>query len=133
MSDAFALPRVPEAVIRPLCQAFCRQADCLLDLFEMTTQPRPPGECLQCFFKLRAVAPDHQADALQPLREWLERHVEITVEANATPAATFPVILSEADLETFCARAMHRVREDTTIVAPEVRLGLRYRGEAIPA
>ncbi|MGF1451449.1 MAG: hypothetical protein ACFB21_05185, partial [Opitutales bacterium] len=127
------LPRLPPEVLSPLSQPFCREADCLLDLYNMTSQPRPPGECLSCFYKLRSRAKGLQACALEPLRQWIEAHVEISVETEETEAATFPVALEEPDLESFCVQAMHRVREDTVIEAPEIRLQLRYRQERVPA
>lgn len=126
MQLSLTLLPLPEEVVRPLCQPFSKEADCLLELFDMTSQPRPPGECLKCFYKLRGRADDRRAEALQPLRSWIESHVEITVEAEPEQTV-FPVLLEEPDLESFCMRAMTRVREDTVITAPEVRLGLRFR------
>ena len=127
MSMDLTAPVLPSEVLKPLCEPFRREADCLLQLHEMTAQPHPPGECVRCFYRLLAQADDSRRPALTPLRQWIETHIEIAVEADCRDALRFPVALEDDDLESFCQRAMHRVREDTVIDSPIVRLALCYR------
>jgi len=118
---------LPRQVLEPLCQPFSNHADALLDLYEMTREPRQPGECVRCFYKLFGAADSRRITALDPLKAWIEQNVEITISAGERFAGTFPVRLEEPDLEQFCFGAMKRVREDTAIEGCEVALHLRYK------
>lgn len=131
MSSPSSNRKLPEQVVRPLCEPFRRQADCLLDLYAMTTDPAHPGQCVRCFYELLTRAKGEHSPALQPLRDWIQTHVEIAVKAGGHPATRLPVQLEDTDLESFCQRAMERVREDTAIGEPEVILELRYKDEAL--
>jgi len=126
-------PTLPRQVIAPLCQPFSRQADQILDLYEMT-QPsvRKPGRCLRCFYDLlSSSATPQKMAALSPLREWIEENLEIAVsEQDAHEAGTIPVRLEQPDLESFCESAMLRARETYLSQARNVLLEIRYKLEA---
>ena len=89
-----------------------------------------PGECLQCFFRLKAAASPTSFAALAPIQTWLESHLEVEVNASDAFVGTMPVFLDAPDLEAFCHRTMQRVREDRAETAPEVYLALRFREDA---
>jgi hypothetical protein len=129
-TDASA-PSLPRNVIEPLCRPFSRQADHLLDLYEMTRLPaRHPGRCLRCFYDLFQAASPEKRKALDPLRQWIEDNLEIAVSADRGRPATLPIRLEEPDLESFCQGAMSRVREERLTDAERVSLEIRFKAAA---
>lgn len=118
---------VPKEVLVPLCGPFRRQADCLLDLHELTREGGAPGRCVQCFFRLLGASEAKEEPALTPLRRWIEEHITITIEAGGGHAGTLPVRLEAPDLDSFCRGVMNFVREDTAIQDARVELSFRYK------
>jgi len=129
MENVEAPLALPENVLYPLCQPFRGEADCLLDLHEMTRRPSHPGHCVQCFFRLLGKADGEGKAALTPLRKWIEENITIAIEAGEREAGTLPVRLeATTDLDSFCYEAIRYVREDTVITDPQVELTFRYKG-----
>lgn len=123
---------LPEHVLKPLCQPFSKEADCLLDLYEMTQQPRHPGKCVQCFFRLLAAAKPETTSALQPLRHWIEEHIEIAVRpAGSPPTSRLPVWLDTETLDQFCHQAIDRVRADTCLTDSQIELVFDYKDVSV--
>ena len=119
--------RLPQQLLEPLCKPFRRQADCLLDLYEMTQVPSSPDRCVQCFFKLLGVATPGGRSALTPLCQWMENHLVIAIRAGDRQAGQLPLDLEAPTIEEFCQRAIQRVRQDTAVWEPEVELGLQFK------
>lgn len=132
MNADSALPRLPIEVIEPLCSTFSKQADWILNLYEMARgTSRHPGQCVSCFYALLGAASREKRLALEPLRRWIEQNLEIEVRAGEEEAGVLPVLLEEPDLESFCHQAMTRVREDAVIDAPRIALRFCFkRGRA---
>jgi hypothetical protein len=132
---------IPSQLLEPLCKPFSRQADQLLDLHEMTDAQKArnahPGRCLRCFYDLLGAASPEKEKALQPLREWIEGHLEIAVtpqgsqpETPLEPVVALPVKLDAPDLETFCRGAMENVHKGRFVTADEVQLEVRFKADA---
>lgn len=101
-------------------------ADFLLDLRELLLAQGHPGKCVRCFFGL--LGDLKQPGALQPLRLWLEQHLEVSVTAGAQEIDSFPVRLERAgSLEEFCHRAIDTVRQDRGFREREISLRFRFR------
>lgn len=121
--------RLPVEVLGPLCERFRSQADTLLDLWAMTQEPGHPGTCVKCFYRLLGTARQEESEVLDPLRSWIEAHIEIEVTVDRDEAGRLPVRLEAEDLEDFCHEAIRYIREDTAIGAPSVELEFCYREE----
>lgn len=90
-----------------------------------------PGKCVRCFFQLFTAAGTDSLPKLGPLRDFLERNVEIAVRANGSDLETLPVELRQGeDLEGFCMRSMKQVRLDRTYQAKRVDLAFRFKAAA---
>ncbi len=124
------MPILPEEVVRPLCQPFYKAADSLLDLYGMTQSPSSPGQCVQCFFKLLQASDSRTQPALEPLKSWIEDHIEISIQAGDAPSGCFPVTLDQPDLEQLCHRAIERVRMDTMSHRRPIELVFRFKATA---
>lgn len=126
------LPRLPVSLLEPLCRPFSRQADPLLDLYDLTrSRSAHPGRCLRCFYDLLGAASPAQRPALQPLKSWIEENLVISCRADGgEPGTTLPVRLEEPDLETFCEQAMRRVVEDGGLRARRLEMEIRFREKA---
>ena len=123
---------VPLSVIEPLCRPFARQADPLLDLYDLSrTRSAHPGRCLRCFYDLLGAAEPAKRPALRPLREWIESNLEIACRSEAGETGlTFPVELDEPDLETFCDRMMRRAHQDGPSEAQRLLMEVRFKNRA---
>lgn len=122
---------LPMEVLSPLCSPFAREADWILSLYEMARgETRHPGKCVSCFYALLGVARGEKRKALEPLRRWIEENLEISVQAGERELGRLPALLEEPDLQSFCERAMRRVREDAVIDDPEIALSLRFKRAA---
>lgn len=123
---------VPLSVIEPLCRPFSRQADPLLDLYDLSrSRSAHPGRCLRCFYDLLGAAEPAKRPALRPLREWIESNLEITCRSETGETGlTFPVELDEPDLETFCDRMMRRAHRDGPSEAERLRMEVRFKRHA---
>lgn len=101
-------------------------ADFLLDLRELLLSGGHPGKCVKCFFGL--LGDLHQPGALKPLGHWLERHLEVSVEADGCEVDRLPVHLDDAgDLDGFCQRTMDLVRMDRAYQGQHLRLSFCYK------
>lgn len=119
---------LPAEILNPLCKPFSRQADWILDLYEMTQQPSyHPGKCLNCFYALLESASDEKHTALAPLRKWIEENTVIKVRAGDTITGIFPVHLNEPDLSSFCEQAIQTVREKNNLSSSHLILELHYK------
>ncbi len=120
---------VPIEVIEPLCAPFARQADRVLDLYEMSKSPlRHPGRCLRCFYELFQAAPPRNREALSPLRQWIEENMVIAYGPDRTErAGVMPMELDEPDLESFCFEAMRKARQLGPRLARQLELEIQFK------
>lgn len=124
-------PHEIDALLMPLAPSLAREADTILDLRELLMTNGQPGKCVRCFFRLFTAAGTDSLPKLTPLREFLERHVEIAVRADGSELETIPVKLRQGeDLEDFCMRSMKQVRLDRTYQAQRVDLAFRFKAAA---
>lgn len=124
------LPEI-DALLMPLAPSLAREADTILDLRELLMTNGEPGKCVRCFFRLFTAAGTDSLPKLAPLREFLERHLEIAVRADGSELETLPVKLRQGeDLEDFCMRSMKLVRLDRTFQAQRVNLAFRFKAAA---
>ncbi|MBB5352715.1 hypothetical protein HNR46_002963 [Haloferula luteola] len=101
-------------------------ADLLLDLRELLLSHGHPGKCVRCFFDL--LGDLDQPGVLQPLRHWLEQHLEVEVTAAGTHLERLPVKLhGTGSLEDLCLRAIGTLREDRAYAHPDIRLRFCYK------
>ncbi len=124
---------LPTHVLEPLCAPFAKDADRILDLYEMTKAPqRQPGRCVRCFYDLFQKAPSAKRKALAPLREWIEENLEIEVRAlpDGSDPQTLALRLNSPDLETFCLDAMEAARERNRANASRIHLEIRFKATA---
>jgi hypothetical protein len=120
-----------DALLMPLAPSLAKEADTLLDLRELLMTKGQPGKCVRCFFRLFTAAGSDSLPQLTPLRDFLERHLEIAVRADGSELETLPVKLRQAeDLEDFCLRSMKQVRLDRTFQAKRVDLAFRFKAAA---
>lgn len=121
-----------DPVLAPLAEAFCRQADTLLDLRACASNKVRPGRCVACYFALQAVAAERAIAKLCPLRDWLETHIEIVAsDETAQPLEALPLQLSDAgDLEAFCRRTMAEFHENRAYPSSSIQLAFRYKSAA---
>ncbi|MDX1679952.1 MAG: hypothetical protein R3242_04395 [Akkermansiaceae bacterium] len=100
--------------------------DYLLDLRDLLMSKGHAGKCVSCFFGL--LGDLQKPGALLPLRHWLEQHIEIAVFADDRQIDTLPLKLeADADLDSFCTRAIDTVRHDRAHRAAKLALKLRYK------
>ena len=124
------LPEI-DALLMPLAPSLAKEADAILDLRELLMTNKEPGKCVRCFFRLFTAAGADSLPNLKPLREFLERHLEIAVRADGSELETLPVKLRQGeDLEDFCMRSMKQVRLDRTFTAQRVDLAFRFKAAA---
>ena len=117
-----------DALLMPLAPSLAKEADTLLDLRELLMTKGQPGKCVRCFFRLFTAAGSESLPKLTPLRDFLERHLEIAVRADGSELETLPVKLRQGeDLEDFCLRSMKQVRLDRTFQAKRVDLAFRFK------
>lgn len=117
-------------IIRRLSKEFSRQADTLLDLRNWLSQLSCPGECVECFYRLYEQASGPATEALEPLRNWLESHIEVVAQTGEENLLeSLPVELHEPDLESFCTRLMSTIRFDRVYREDRVILNFRYKPE----
>ncbi len=118
-----------DPVLAPLAEAFCRQADTLLDLRACVQAGTRPGRCVACYFALQAAAAERAIARLCPLRTWLESHIEVVASDEAARALeAFPLQLSDAeDLESYCRRTMSEFHENRAYPAATINLAFRFK------
>ncbi|MFP4351905.1 MAG: hypothetical protein ACLFRP_00365 [Puniceicoccaceae bacterium] len=124
---------LPTHVLEPLCAPFAKDADRILDLYEMTKTPqRQPGRCVSCFYDLFQKAPSAKRKALTPLREWIEENLEIEIrsEPDGSELQALALRLDSPDLETFCLDAMETARERNRAEATRLQLEIRFKPAA---
>jgi hypothetical protein len=117
-----------EDVLISVAPHFFKQADALLDLRDYAIKRKHPGKCVDCYFQLHADAPSEQLQNLTPLREWLERNIEI-VAADQTQnlLEKFPLKLDTNDLETFCHKVVNFLRTDRAFQTPMISLDFAFK------
>ncbi|MCW1923490.1 hypothetical protein OKA05_13075 [Luteolibacter arcticus] len=124
-------PQEIDALLLPLAPSLAREADTILDLRELLMSKGHPGKCVRCFFRLFNAAGVESMPKLTPLRDFMERYLEIAVRADGSELETIPVRLRQGeDLEDFCLRSMKQVRLDRTYQAQRVNLAFRYKAAA---
>lgn len=117
-----------DALLLPLAPSLAKEADTILDLRALLMTKGQPGKCVRCFFRLFTAAGADSLPKLTPLRDFLERHLEIAVRADGSELETLPVKLRQGeDLEDFCLRSMKQVRLDRTFQAKRVDLAFRFK------
>jgi hypothetical protein len=124
-----------DPVLATLAQPFQRQADTLLDLRECVQSGTKPGRCVRCYFALHQTAAEAVIGRLCPLRNWLEKHIEIVAhDADSQVLETLPLRLEEAvDLEAYCHQVMEEFRDNRAYDSARINIGFRYRESAAEA
>lgn len=90
-----------------------------------------PGKCVRCFFQLFTAAGIDSLPRLEPLRTWIEQHLEISVRAEGHDLETLPILPEQGDdLEAFCLRSIRKVRLDRSYRAKRLDLAFRYKEKA---
>lgn len=120
-----------DSVLAGLARPFGRSSDLLLDLRQWAGDDRRAGSCVKAYFDLfeEATPGRETARGLMRLRQWLEAELEIAVfDQSRNCLEVLPLELAgEDDLERFCHKVMHRLREDRCHAASEVRMILRFK------
>ena len=119
---------LPDSILSPLCKPFSKQADWLLELYEMTQRPNhSAGRCLKCFYALLESADSRKAPALEPLKSWIEDNVELELKEGDQTKCPRPVRLESKDFESFCTETIESVRRDESIQGEIVQMHLRFK------
>ena len=117
-------------MLRPLAPVLSSQADAILDLRELLITQGHPGKCVRCFFRLFEAAGANHKPQLAPLKAWLERNVEISVQTDSRELEILPLVLANGDLESFCLKSMEKIRMDRGYRPLNLRLAFRYKTAA---
>ena len=116
-----------EEVLLQVATSFSRQADDLLDLREYGVQRKHPGKCVDCYFRLHTAEPEKMTN-LAPLREWLERNIEIVAaDQHERLLEKIPLRLDTHDLESFCHKVINFLRDDRAFQAPLISLNFAFK------
>ena len=120
-----------DEILKPLAPVLAREADAILDLRELLVSQGHPGKCVKCFFRLFEAAGTELLPRLEPLKAWLESHVEIAVRSEGKDLEVLPVVLgNDDDLERFCLRSIRHVRMDRSYRQKRLQLAFRYKAAA---
>jgi len=120
-----------DSAIAPLAKGDPGLADPILDLREAALKGDNPGLCIRCYFKIyarRANAGDVPA-RLDPLREFLERHLEVVARDEAErELERLPLVLEDASLEEHCSRTMREFMENRAYATSQLELSFQFKG-----
>ncbi|MDR0532638.1 MAG: hypothetical protein LBH01_01655 [Verrucomicrobiales bacterium] len=117
-----------EHTLLHLAPHFARQADALLDLRDYGIKRQHPGKCVDCYFQLHANARDTRLQNLAPLREWLERNIEIVAaDQKQNLLEKIPLKLDAQDLESFCQKIINFMYTDRAFQTPTVSLDFAFK------
>jgi len=117
-----------EAALIHIAPHFAKQADALLDLRDYGIKRQHPGKCVDCYFQLHANAPDTTLQNLAPLREWLERNIEIVAaDQKRNLLEKIPLKLDAGDLESFCRKIINYMYTDRAFQTPTVSLDFAFK------
>lgn len=118
-----------DAIIAPIATNVRTCADEILSLREAVLAGAQPGTCVACYFKILGVAARHRREAVvTPLRQWLEQHLEVVAQNEAdTVLERFPVVLDEADLESYCQGVMRTFHFDRSYEIQSLSLRFEYK------
>jgi hypothetical protein len=122
------LDRILAALAREVTS---RESDLLLNLRDASRIAGAAGSCVSIYYSLLEVLDSRPSAAvpIEQLRLWLERHLNLEVLDDERHQAleSLPLHLSGAvDLESFCHRAMDRLRKDRCFSASRLRLQIEF-------
>jgi hypothetical protein len=107
---------------------FSKQADALLDLRDYGIKRQHPGKCVDCYFQLHSDAAPSELQNLAPLREWLERNIEIVAaDQKQNLLEKIPLRLDGQNLEAFCHKVINLLRSDRAFETPMVSLDFAFK------
>ncbi len=120
-----------ENAIAPLATRYQFCANELLTIWEAAREREHPGKSIACFFKVMGIADRRkESDYVQPLKEWLETHVEIVAEdEEAHILERCAVQLDSDDLETFCNGVMSSFHQDRSYETRQISLRFEYKAD----
>jgi hypothetical protein len=117
-----------EDALHLIAPRFSKQADTLLDLHHYGVKRQHPGKCVDCYFRLYADAAPAELQNLAPLREWLERNIEIVAaDQRQNLLEKFPLRLDSRDLESFCRNIIQILRNDRAFPTPAISLDFAFK------
>jgi hypothetical protein len=118
-----------EDLINPVAKQMPFCADTILDLRTALINGQHPGKCVACFFKILAPACRiEKVNAVAPLKDWLEKNLEIVVKDDSTlELERLSVNLLEDDLETFCQKVMMQIHYDRNYANRQLSLHFAYK------
>lgn len=125
-----------DSILGPVASEFSHEADTILDLRTAALREKDAGLCLRCFFKIRAQstrsgAPVRARTRLDPLREWMERNIEIVARGDDwTELERVPLVVEGEDLETFCHGVMREFQENRAYTEERIEISVAFKGPA---
>ena len=118
-----------QSLLEPLCGAFAKEADALLDIRECLLLKERPGRCVDCYFRLLERAHGEEGRELSGLRRCLESHVEVVAQDEEKRLLErLPLRLEREDLQTYCERMMEAFVKDRTYPAKRIELCFQFKG-----
>ncbi|MGE9289346.1 MAG: hypothetical protein ACQKBT_00060 [Puniceicoccales bacterium] len=115
-----------DAALIPVARAIKHAADDLLDLRAAALAKSDAGLCVQCYFKIFSDA--REQAALQRLREFLEKHLEIVaLDNNRRELERLPVFLDAEEMEDYCHQIMREFRDNRTYDSPKIDLRFQFK------
>lgn len=110
-------------------------ADQIIDIRETVRQKGNPGTCVRCYFTIYGKAAESAGDRLLPLRQWLERHIEVVARDDSdNELERLPVVLDhDEDLQSYCERLMAEFRDNRVYAHRRIGLSFRFREDRLAA
>ncbi|MFQ3270304.1 MAG: hypothetical protein ACI9A1_000618 [Lentimonas sp.] len=124
-----------DKVLFPIARELSHCADEILDLREAALQRNDPGRCLSCYFKILGGSRHTTAHLTNPLRQWLEQHLEVVAcGPSLSELERLPIQLppeASVGIEAFCRQIMTAFREDRTYQnLPLIELSFQFKQSA---
>lgn len=117
-----------DEVLGPVAKEGTGVADSLLDLREEVLRRRDAGKCLQCYFRIYGRVSGVGEEPIQPLRCWLEEHVEVVAKDHEErELERVPLSLHSESLEDFCQEMMQEFRQNRCYDGPAIELSLTFK------
>ncbi len=118
-----------DAALGAITKEYRYAANDVLDLREAALERNDPGLCMQCYFKIYGASTRRDPEALKPLRDWLETHVEIVARDHyARELERLPLQLETDSLEAFCHEMMTEFRDNRAYHhTPNIELTFQFK------
>ncbi len=117
-----------KSVLEPLCGAFAKEADAILDIRECLLLMERPGRCVDCYFRLLERAQGEDGRELSGLRQCLESHMEVVAQDEEKRLLErLPLRLEREDLQTYCEQMMEAFVKDRRYAAKRIELCFQFK------